>query len=152
MNNNYNLNFIYAWDESNVWLDVISDAAIDSIGAKQASLRSKGHQQMWISVMLCVRASGNNWKPFVVLKCIHQLPSLGKLFAELNFGYNPGWVNNLQTSKFLTVTLDQLPFAIKSIVWGALGCHISDQTNFCLSKWRLTWQLSLLVVLLLYAQ
>lgn len=80
--------------------------------------------------MLCAKACGVKWKPFILFKCIHPLPALEKAFPQLNFGYNSsGWMDNEFTKKFLCVTLGQISFTKKLLVWDAFQCHISDETK-----------------------
>lgn len=85
---------------------------------------------MHITVMVCTKANGVKCKPFFLLKHICPLLALEKAFLQLNFGYNAtGWMDNDLMKNFLNITLGQISFTRKLLVWDAFHCHIADETK-----------------------
>lgn len=130
LQNGYKLSSIYAADETAIWFDMVSETTVDTIGTKEISIRTTGHEKMRITVTLTACANGKKCKPFIIFKRRRPLPALEKAFSQLTIAYNEnGWMDETLTAQYLKRTIGQISFENRLLCWDAFRCHISESTK-----------------------
>ena len=63
-----NYQYIFASDETAVYLDSSSSLTVDERGTHQVSVKTVGHEKLHVTVTLTARSDGSKCRPFVLLK------------------------------------------------------------------------------------
>ena len=136
----YALRGIIGCDEKPVWFENVGYCTINTVGAREVTIRSTGHDKTWCTVMLTGKADGTRCKPLVVFKRARPMQGLQGKFRNLAITYSSnGWMNEQLTHIHIDLvigqlSLAQLPFAQLSfaprlLVWDAYRCNIMDSTK-----------------------
>ena len=77
MHVDYNVNIILshnivAMDEIAVWNNMVSETAVEAIGAKDISMKSTGHEKVCVSVCLAAKLDETKLKSFIVFVCCEK--------------------------------------------------------------------------------
>ncbi|EFO94061.1 hypothetical protein CRE_27869 [Caenorhabditis remanei] len=130
--------FVYACDETAVYLDFSKSLTVEERGAKQVSVTSTGHDKLHVTVMLCARSDGFKCRPFVLLPNKRPIPAIQKRFGkELELSWSGRtFFNDEITKHFLNSIIGTTLFGHRLLVWDAFRCHISSDTKSVLKQLR----------------
>ena len=135
----YELQNIYAMDETACWFDMPSDTTVALTGARSVPLKTTGHEKDHYTVILTARADGMKMKPFVVfkgkgtrlIKDLKKIPGIVVCFSA------NGWMNDALTIKYLQDIIGVFSFNRRLLVWDAYRCHTSEAVRAETKRLRL---------------
>ncbi len=129
--NQYPYGFVYACDETAVWLDPTGSQTVAQVGDKGVPVRTTGHEKMRLTVMLCARENGTKCQPMVLMNRKRPIPEIVKQFSgKLTLIWvGKSWFDDELTSEFLTKVIGTFSFGKRLLVWDAFRCHISVSTK-----------------------
>uniref|UniRef100_A0A914HX95 HTH CENPB-type domain-containing protein n=1 Tax=Globodera rostochiensis TaxID=31243 RepID=A0A914HX95_GLORO len=107
--------FVYACDETAVWLDPSGGSCVSEKGAKSVTVLNTGHEKARVTVILTARTDGVKLPPFVLLPKKRIAPEIVKRFK-----------NKLVFGNFF--------FGNRLLIWDSFRCHISADTKQTLKR------------------
>ena len=124
----FELDSIFAMDETSSWFDMLSNTTVDRIGQRSVPLKSTGHEKQHFTVVLSSKADGTKLKPYIVFKgkgtrLLKQLNAVQGVVVRFS---STGWMNDELTIDYLQTQIGQLFFSKRLLIWDAYRCHISD--------------------------
>ena len=135
-----NYKYIFACDETAVWLDASAGKCIEDRGAKEVGVLTTGHEKLRITVMLTARADGKKMLPFVIMpRKIPDPKVVAKFRNRLNLCWkNSKWFDNDITKEYLEKSFGGLNFFKQKqrslLIWDRFASHMSDSTIKCMEK------------------
>uniref|UniRef100_A0A8R1DQJ4 HTH CENPB-type domain-containing protein n=1 Tax=Caenorhabditis japonica TaxID=281687 RepID=A0A8R1DQJ4_CAEJA len=132
-------NYIYACDETAVYLDSSNSLTVEERGARQVSVRNTGHEKLHVTVMLTGRNDGFKCRPFVILPNKRPIPSIVEKYGkklELSWRGRT-FFNDPITADFLQQVLGSSLFGKRMLVWDSFRCHLSAETKRKLKELRI---------------
>uniref|UniRef100_A0A914DMW1 DDE-1 domain-containing protein n=1 Tax=Acrobeloides nanus TaxID=290746 RepID=A0A914DMW1_9BILA len=131
--------YIYAADETPVYLDASSGKCVAEKGSKEVSVLTTGHDKLRVTVMLTARSDGYKCLPFVLLP--RKRPNFGivSMFKnKLHLAWaGKVWMDDELTADYLKRVFGQGLFNKRLLVWDSFRCHSSDETKKVLKKIKL---------------
>lgn len=126
---NYDLGAIIGCDETAVWLDMVPNTTVETIGAKDVTVLSTGHEKARITVMLSACSDGRKLKPFILLDRKRPIKELAIFQSKLTIEYaGTTWMNEELTSRYIDKVIGRNIFNSQRrlFVWDSFRCHISE--------------------------
>ncbi|EGT53384.1 hypothetical protein CAEBREN_03992 [Caenorhabditis brenneri] len=127
--NNYD--YIYASDETAVYLDCSHSKTVTEKGSKQVPVLNLGHEKAHITVMLTARNDGYKCKPYVLLPNKKPIASIVKEFGkdlELSWCKRTFFDDQL-SEDYLKRVMGNSLFAKRLLVWDSYRSHTSNNTK-----------------------
>ena len=125
----YPLPSIGAMDETAVWVDMLAETTVESVGSKSVGIKTTGNQKSKFTICLTAKANGVKLSPFVVFKGKRADPELAKMPGIVVAYSANGWMNGTLTIQWLEKVWGLFAFGRRLLVWDSYRCHISDATK-----------------------
>ena len=128
--------YIYAADETAVYLDYSSSLTVENKGVREVPVKTSGHDKLHVIVMLTARSDGFKCRPYILLK--NKRPNkeiVTKFKNTLHLCWAGGFFfNNNLTYEFLQKIVSSSMFGKRLLAWDSYRCHIRDATKKQLKK------------------
>jgi hypothetical protein len=136
---------IYAMHETSVEFDCPGRRCVDSVGAKDVTVVTTGHEKTRVTVALTATSDGTRLKPYVLVNRKRPIAGLEKKFPGLIIAGDgttwagTTWMNDQLTKDYLKRVIGGPgPFgASRLLVWDAFSAHKSESTKEALKALKL---------------
>jgi len=131
-----NYTYIYAADETAVYLDYSSSLTVENKGVREVPVKTSGHDKFHFTVMLTARSDGFKCRPYILLKNKRPIKEIVTKFKNtLHLCWaGRSFFNDDLTSEFLQKIVGSSMFGKRLLAWDSYRCHISDATKKQLKK------------------
>ena len=136
--NTFSSSFIYAMDETPVWIEPVGSTSIDKKGVRDVPIKSTGHEKVRITVILTARGDGSKLKPYIVIprkKAIKELQEFNNC-AVISYSQR-SWMDDKLTENYLEQVLGRFSFGKRLLVWDSFNCHKSKATKKVLKQFNI---------------
>ena len=131
-----NYTYIYAADETAVYLDYSSNLTVENKGVREVPVKTSGYDKLHGTVMLTARSDGFKCRPYILLKnkrLIKEVVFKFKNTLHLCWAGRSFFNDNL-ISEFLQKIVGSSMFGKRLHAWDSYRCLISDATKKQLKK------------------
>ena len=127
----FNYTYIYAADETAVYLDYSSSLNVENKGVQEVTVKTSGHDKLHVTVMLTARSDGFKYRPYILLKNKRPIKEIVTKFKNtLHLCWaGSSFFNGDLTSEFLQKIIGFSMFGKRLLAWDLYRCHISDATK-----------------------
>ena len=131
-----NHTYIYAADETAVYLDYSSSLTLENKGVREVPVKTSGHDKLHVTVMLTARSDGIKCRPYILLKNKRLMKEIVTKFKNTLHLCWAGrtFFNDDLTSEYLQMIVGSSMFEKRLLAWDSYRCHISDATKKQLGK------------------
>ena len=119
-------------DETAVWNDMVSETTVEATGAKDAPMKSIGHEKVRVSVCLAAKLDGTKLKPSNVFGAAkRESKSLHDEYKRQCFvvSSSNAWMNEELTLRWCDEFLGQFTFQKPLYAWDSFETHITDEVK-----------------------
>uniref|UniRef100_A0A914I9L4 adenylate cyclase n=1 Tax=Globodera rostochiensis TaxID=31243 RepID=A0A914I9L4_GLORO len=134
--------FVYACDETAVWLDPSGGTYVSEKGAKSVTVLNTSHEKARVTVILTARSDGVKLPPFVLLPKKRTVPEIVRRFKnKLVLSWcGRTWMDNELTTKYLEEVFGNFFFGNRLFIWDSsrIGPRFWPQNTALLLRFRNT--------------
>ena len=126
-------------DETPVWLNMVSDTAVDKTGVGQVTMKSTGQGKCWVSVCLPAKVNRSKFKPYNVFKNAKcETKTLNDAFKTCCVIVNSsdGWMNNL-TIEYTQKVLGTSSFGRRFLAWDSCKWNVGSYVVASLTSFNI---------------
>ena len=135
-NRTFNYTYIYAADETAVYLDYSSSLTVENKGFQEVPVKTSGHDKLHVTVMLTAQSDGFKCWRYILFKNKRPIKEIVTKFKNtLHLCWaGRSFFNDDLTSEFLQKIVGSSMFGKRLLSWDSYRCHISDATKKQLKK------------------
>ena len=118
---------IIAFDETPVWVDMVSNTTVDVVGKKTVSMKTTGHEKCRVTTGLAAKGDGTKLKPFIVFKGgKRDVEKSKKEYGNkcIIASSTNGWMDTDLTLSWANTVLEQFSFRRRLLAWDTYECHL----------------------------
>ena len=131
LTSNYMHTYIYAANETVIYLDYSSSLTVENKGVREVPMKTSNHDKLRVTVILTARSDRFKCLPCILLKNkrpIKEIVTKFKNTLQLCWA-GRSFFNNDLTFEFLQKIVGSSMFSKRLLAWDSYKCHLCDATQ-----------------------